>query len=529
MDRPQYQRSLRPAGGWRRAAAFAPGARPLSTAPNAGLSPVGLFGAAPPVTDGLLSRSNIVKALLGALIVGIVAGIPLPYMLAVFGGVGLLVAMFIAPVVGLYAVLVAVAFSPTFGLESASFSISAFEPLLLLVFLAWLLQGITRHRIMLPREGLFGALILLLVILLLSGGFAWSYPLAIKETLKWLLMVLAYIYTRATIRDDRATRALLTALFLTGSAEALMGAVQFIVPLGPPAFAVGPFIRAHGMFGQPNPFAGYLGTILPLALAMMLVPHPGRFRTIATGGFLLVGLGILLSVSRGAWLGLAVSLSIMALAWSPRARALVVPLVAGLALFIGLALAGVLPASLATRITSATENFGVFDVRTVTLTSENFAVVERMAHWQAGWGMLNDYPFLGVGPGNYPAAYEEYFIAPWKDPLGHAHNYYLNMAAEAGVPGLLALLLVLGLTFRGLWRRVQAADATHTSGDGGDEPARPGLDLPLSPVLARALALGLIGSFAMFSIHNLFDNLLVHGVGIQIGVLLGLVGGVSNR
>ena len=55
------------------------------------------------------------------------------------------------------------------------------------------------------------------------------------------------------------------------------------------------------------------------------------------------------------------------------------------------------------------------------------------------------------------------------------------------------------------------------------------LDPPFSPAFARVLALGLLGSLAMFSIHNLFDNLLVHGVGIQIGVLLGLIGGVSNR
>ena len=117
-------------------------------------------------------------------------------------------------------------------------------------------------------------MILLLTLLLLAGGGATSYPLAIKETLKWVLLVLAYIFTRTTIRTDRAARGLLVALFLTGSAEAIMGAVQFFVPFGPPAFAVGPFIRAHGMFGQPNPFAGYLGTILPIALAMTLDPAP---------------------------------------------------------------------------------------------------------------------------------------------------------------------------------------------------------------------------------------------------------------
>jgi O-antigen ligase len=199
-----------------------------------------------------------------------------------------------------------------------------------------------------------------------------------------------------------------------------------------------------------------------------------------------------------------------------------------------------LPPNLATRITAVTDNFGVFDVRNVPPTSENFALVERMAHWQAGWEMFRDYPFLGVAPGNYPAVYEHYYIPPWKEPLGHAHNYYLNMAAEAGVPGLLAFLTLLGLAFRALRRRIRAAEAlsqqpsTNGASPGGASPLAPRpspltLDPPFSPTFARVLALGLLGSLAMFSIHNLFDNLLVHGVGIQIGVLLGLIGGVSDR
>jgi O-antigen ligase len=503
----------------------------VSTVTEARPATATTFSAAPPLTTSLFSPSVIVKVLLGAGLVGIVAVIPLPYMLAVLGGIGLLIAMVIAPTVGLYAVLVAVAFSPTFGIEDAAFSISAFEPLLLLVLLFWLLQGMIRKQIELPREGLFGVMILLLSVLFLAGGGATSYPLAIKETLKWVLLVLAYIYTRTTIRTDRAARGVLIALFLTGSAESLLGAVQFFVPMGPPAFAVGPFIRAHGMFGQPNPFAGYLGTILPIALAMTLVPHPGRFRAIATFSFVMIAMGIVLSLSRGAWLGLAISLGVMALAWSQQARKLVIPLAASVVFIIALAMLGLLPPNLAARITSVTDNFGVFDVRSVVLSSENFAVVERMAHWQAGWEMFEDYPFLGVGPGNYPAVYERYYITPWREALGHAHNYYLNMAAEAGMPGLLALLVLLGLAFRALRRRIRAAGPLADAAGESTINKNPAivLDPPFSPVFARVLALGLLGSLAMFSIHNLFDNLLVHGMGIQIGVLLGLIGGVSDR
>ncbi|MCC7367569.1 MAG: O-antigen ligase family protein [Chloroflexi bacterium] len=481
------------------------------------------FSAAPPVVNGPLSRPTLVKALLGLILVLVVGVIPLPWMVAVYGALVLLIAMVISPMIGLYAVLSAIPFSPTFGLEDAAFSISAFEPLLLLVILFWLLQGLARKQIELPREGLFGSMALLLALLFLAGGFAESLPLAFKETLKWVLLVLAYVYTRVTIRDEQAARAVLAALFFAGAGQAFMGLVQFAVPLGPPGFAIGPFMRAHGMFGQPNPFAGYLGTIFPIALAMVLIPHPGRFRWIAVGCAAMIGLGIFLSLSRGSWLGLAISLGIMGLVWSPRARRLVPPLIGILALTVVLSILGLLPPAIASRITSVTENFGIFDVRDVPPTSDNFAVVERMAHWQAGWYILRDYPFLGVGPGNYPTAYERYYIPPWREALGHAHNYYLNMAAEAGIPGMLALLLVLGMAFRGLKRRIQATSPSALAR--GDVA----LDPPYAPAFTRALALGLLGSLAVFCIHNLFDNLLVHGVGIQIGVLLGLIGGVSHR
>jgi putative inorganic carbon (HCO3(-)) transporter len=506
----------------------------LTAVASAQLPELSIPSAARPLRAGPLNRSALVTTALGIVLVGIVSTIELPYMPAIFGALAVLIAMAIAPVVGLYLVLVAVAFSPTFGIEDAAFSVSAFEPLMMLVILFWIVQGAVRREISLPHEGLLGAMILLLAVLFLAGGGATSYPLALKETFKWVLLVLAYVYTRMTIRTDRAARGLLLALLLTGSAEAILGAAQFFVPIGPPGFAVGPFIRAHGMFGQPNPFAGYLGTIFPIALAMTLIPHPGRFRTIAAICTALIGLGIFLSLSRGAWLGLTISLGVMATAWSVKARRLVIPLAACIVLVVALAMAGLLPPNIAARITSATDNFGVFDVRTVQLTSENFAIVERMAHWQVGWWMFRDYPFLGVGPGNYPAVYEQYYIPPWREPLGHAHNYFLNMAAEAGMPGLLALILVLAMAFRSLSRRIVTIDRflanTAANRPTDDDTAKEiGLDPAWSLPLSRALALGLIGSLTLVSIHSMFDNLLVHGVGIQIGVLLGLVGGVSNR
>ena len=149
------------------------------------------------------------------------------------------------------------------------------------------------------------------------------------------------------------------------------------------------------------------------------------------------------------------------------------------------------------------EYFGVFDVRTVEVTSENWAVVERMAHWQAGWYMFVDHPWLGVGAGNYAAAYPQYFVGSWREALGHAHNYYLNILAELGVVGCSFLLLLLALVFRQLGGALVRSELQRET-------------------FWRAVLAGVFGGLIVFCIHNMFDSLFVHSVNIQVGVLIGL-------
>jgi O-antigen ligase len=304
------------------------------------------------------------------------------------------------------------------------------------------------------------------------------------------------------VRDRRTAGWVIGAALLAGAAEAAYGAFQFATGSGPAFFEIDGALRAYGNFDQPNPFAGYLALLLPLAVFMATcADNPRGFRYLAlVSGLVMLG-GIGLSQSRGAWLGVAVTAGVLLLIWSPQTRRLLVPIV-GLGLAgTALAVSGLLPASILDRVSQSIAYFGVFDVRTVDLTSENFSVVERMAHWQAGWYMFLAHPWLGVGAGNYAEAYSNFYVSTWLDPLGHAHNYYLNMLAELGVVGGLVLLVVLGLVFRQL---------------GG------ALLFPQGSGFWRAVLGGVIGGMVVFCVHDLFDSLFVHGVNVQIGIMLGL-------
>ena len=51
----------------------------------------------------------------------------------------------------------------------------------------------------------------------------------------------------------------------------------------------------------------------------------------------------------------------------------------------------------------------------VPISDENFAIVERLAHWQAAYYMANAHPWIGVGLGNYETVYPAYGCQAGRD------------------------------------------------------------------------------------------------------------------
>ena len=120
-----------------------------------------------------------------------------------------------------------------------------------------------------------------------------------------------------------------------------------------------------------------------------------------------------------------------------------------------------IPPSIVQRFSDFAPYLGIVDVRGVEITDANFAVLERMAHWQSALSMWTENPWLGVGIGNYEPVYYKYALPNWPLPLGHAHNYYLNIAAETGVLGLAAYLFLWGAALLGVWRAARRASTAR--------------------------------------------------------------------
>lgn len=89
------------------------------------------------------------------------------------------------------------------------------------------------------------------------------------------------------------------------------------------------------------------------------------------------------------------------------------------------------------------------------------SVTERLELWRAGLAIVRDHPILGVGFGRYDEAATAY--APNVAGMV-AHNSYVQVAAESGVPGLLAYLGLFVLVLARLQRLYRTASSPRVGG-----------------------------------------------------------------
>lgn len=474
-----------------------------------------------------------------------IAFFQLPNVLLVIAGALLLGALLLYPQIAVYLIVFAVPFGSLLPLPVGGANVTAADALILLAWALYLARGVARRKIELRVPSLVFPFIFFILASAVSITVATSLTDSIAESAKWIEMLAAY-WLVAQFFDESQIEKLLLVMFCAGLAQALLGAYQYYFRVGPEGFLLfgGANLRAYGTFDQPNPYAGYLGLILPLSLGTALGilygdrngVHSPPLRPSSLGGgsratnvpnedhltfhrillfllavtsFIVMLAALFFSYSRGAWIGVAAALTVTALLALVRSRraatlALVLALVAFIVL--GLSEINIVPAVIAERFATVGDYFGFEDVRGVRANDENFALIERRAHWQAALGMFEDSPWVGVGFGNYAVAYPQYALPKWDDPLGHAHNYYLNVLAESGVVGFFPYILLWGAIFWVCARAALSAQAWQ-----------------------RGVLAGAFGVLVTLSIHNFFDNLFVHAMVLQVGLTLGLVEGIQNN
>ncbi len=418
-------------------------------------------------------------------------------------------AVLIRPEYGLYLLIFAVPWGSVREIHLGAMTVGVTEALVGLVLAAWLAKMVAVREIKTVHPPLLLPLLIFLGAILLSLTVTLSLQYSLKEVLKWLEVLGIYLFV-VNVIGRREAKAIVLLILLAGISQALLGIYQFFGLVGPEWFLLfDRFMRAHGTFEQPNPYGGYLGLTLPLAYSLLLASF--KMQDTSNARWLPASLvygvacavmaaALIMTWSRGAWLGFIAAFIVMNVVRSRRAAALFALVLILLSFAIVMGGLQLLPEPVTQRFLDFLPFLEGVDIRRVEVTPANFAVIERLAHWQAGWDMFSEHPWLGVGIGNYEPVYPAYALPRWDEPLGHAHNYYLNIAAEAGLVGLSAYLILWVAVFWQAWQAVR-----RTTG------------------YWQGVAVGILGVLTHLAVHNFFDNLYVHGMYVHIAILLGLL------
>lgn len=326
----------------------------------------------------------------------------------------------------------------------------------LLLFAAWglrLVADTSRERLRHP--GVRAAVALLFVVLaaaILHG----NPPYGTEVVIRYVSFIGAFVVLVDVLRSTLAPRLVAQVYVLSCAAAAVCGLFESLVQ--------GDY-RAAGPLGDANDFAFFLVAAIPLALALRTYGRRRLWLACA-----LVSLAAVAgSLSRGAALGLVVVAVWAVLAGHIRPRT--AAMTAG---FVAVSLAVVaflVPALVAEKLQAKNK---------VAATN----VEERRIRWLVTAEMTADYPLLGIGPGGFRTHYDRYVGERDPNPaheLAVAHQMYLEVAAELGLVGLGAFLLV-GVAG---WRSARVV----ARGGGGDAALAAGVQAAILGMAVAAIFL----------------------------------------
>lgn len=308
-----------------------------------------------------------------------------------------------------------------------------------------------------------------------------------------LLLGMAIYYGLANAARDRRTLRVLTLLMAAGGlglvvltlvatkwdAVRLLDLPQLYSRL--PALLTDP---EDGQLIHPRVMGMALATVLPV-LASVAFFGRDPWRRAACGLAALAMAAILpLTQSLGGLVGAACALGLLAV-WRSRWYLLALLPAAGL---VGWAAVRLDIQALAARLLSMQDTLGI-------------GLALRLDMWSRALAMIRDMPFTGIGLDSFPLVQSNFYPGVYIGPEPHAHNVFLQVALDLGLPGLLAFIGLFIAAF------IMARCACRLN-VGRDETA-----------LVTGLAAGLLA----YLLANQTDTLWHPKFGVLLWVLLGLL------
>ncbi len=321
-----------------------------------------------------------------------------------------------------------------------------------------------------------------------GSWYAWHYLIPLK---RWLTPMFLYFLTLWVVRDKRVLKTSAILIMIVVTLVALM-AIRDYMNVEGSGFEAS---RIGGIAEHSNTLGAFFVYYMFLHLGFFLT-HTSRPRAwLLLIPFLLCFRGIMVTFSRGAYLAFAIGS--LAACWFRHKLLFVTAVVA---LVFAILNPTLLPSGIRYRMgmTIIHHDTGVVQ-EDITQNLEGSSA-SRIEIWRGALKMIQDHPWWGVGYEAFPRFMPSYT----EGKIGYmdAHNSYLLIAAEMGLPTLgvfLLVLLMIGYYTHWLYRHAQ--------------------DKAL-----KAIALGFLAGLAGLWVANLFGSRMDHAeVSGYFWIICGLI------
>ncbi|MFH1509198.1 MAG: O-antigen ligase family protein [bacterium] len=395
-------------------------------------------------------------------ILGILLGIGMGFITVFLGwwspalSVALVITVFIfflsvkKPFTGLILITFLLPFERIGSFDVAGSTIRGSQIIALAVLASFVFYFLLEKRKRLAANPLASWMLLFLGISLLSlitavnfqrGLMVWFF-IAFVFAISWLIPNL--------INNKKQLKIIIGALLLTTVIVSIFGLYQFLGDVaGLPSSITGlrehytsevfGFPRIHSTGLEPLYFANFL--LIPIGIILSLWLARLKAKTWWLKSFILLlllglaGLNLILTLSRGGYLGLFITVFVIAIIlWQKLLHPQVI------VLSVGLILVALLAATYFIQL-GEQDALSTFTEQATTFTTGS-GVVERFDTYEQAWDLFQTKPWLGVGIGNFGPE-----VATYPDEIPNTgwlivNNQYLETLAETGIFGLFTFLMI---------------------------------------------------------------------------------------
>lgn len=366
--------------------------------------------------------------------------------------------------------------------------------------------------------GLFGLLAGVWLVVHWRGGWVWHQTLLDAVFVLWIVAFLTsivmnpvtwrrsvegiwymalyinlwYMLWDALANGGLSRRVLVQSLLFAGFTVMLFG--WYTVWLLLPGSSLTELPRPNGLIGNANAFGAFVLVLIPFAVVQTLTLKNRLPQIIMSIYTLSAVLLLILSQSRGAWIGFAAVIGILVLMlladrhmlsltalrtwWSQQKLVVRMGLIA---LLIGMLLIGIFMAYLLI----------------VSISTPGRTIALRTYLWNAALAMFRESPIWGKGFFTYGQHLAEYASIPPTQAHSHAHNVPLTISAEMGLIGLSAFITTAVLVMQAIIRNWKAIVGSE-----------------------RSYFVAAVAAVVGFSVHHLLDTPSMMPVIAMLGLLI---------